>query len=1255
MIRCAWLAGLLWAVSSPFLAFAVCDEVTAERYPDADAVVVDSTVKIEYAPDGTFVRRSEDKVKVLTEKGRREESEIVLYYNRRYGQATVTSVSIAAADGSVREIDVSATTKDTTDNSSTQANIYDPQDRRVVCTVPGLKVGEVITYRTEKRNFRSRVKDQFADVELLELTCPLKRARVEIVAPAERPLLKCAVRNELGNVKYERAQLADGRTAHVWTAVDSPQAFPEPDMPPFYTQAQLLRVSTAEDWPAISRWYWELCSGHLAKTTSAITNQVEVLGRDINKLYKWVSQEIRYMGLTMEDTSPGYAPHDVDITFENRYGVCRDKAALLVAMLRVAGFEAFPVLIHVGAKMDSEIPTPYFNHAIAAVRAPTDPRANADGYILMDPTDESSRDLLPAYLSDRSYLVACPEGEKLLTSQIPSAAENAVRIATRGTLERDGSMFFDSSIVFAGFNDNVYRGALLRRQRDDRRKLFERIVRAAAPGAELMSFELSPKNLQDTASPLTARLQVLAPEMLLRGETRDELSLPLLSRSLGAANWLLDGSTSLEKRRYPLCVNSTACVEEDFELKFAAAAPPRALALPARVDIDGDYQFDRSFEIDGDTLRARRRLAVNSVEISAADYAALRESVKRVEAAERERPVFARDRLENANVRGLDQREICGVSTRYNWIIVNTVVKQILTYDGKKNSSELKFNYNPTWKRIELVEASVSNLNGKVSRVTSREINTLDCEWASSAPRYPASKQLVVNLPAVEAGSVISYTLATIVTRSPLPFYRTWFFDSPYPVDRYELSVVHPFAHLPAIDYEGGKKRIKSEPMQPPAELWRDCRTLAAGDFVQAAERLRSAAAVAPAQSARLREILGADCDGLSAAEKILRIRNWMARNVRIAGPSLYEVPLEMQLTDSETVLSERYATRLDYIRTMCALLRRAGFAADVVFAAFDAQVDPKLRHRDIEEYPDVGRFSDALCRVVLREGGWLGIGGRRAVYFLGAENEYTPIEATAYAQCTYLDPGTGAIATIPEDPRYAAKVERSLVVRLRENGAADIDVTEKTFGPGVGAFRKMYAEMLPEERSRHFQAMLGELSEAASATRELVTDIEGYPATSSFSAFVPDYATIAGGAMTLAAPAIGFLPFNLTGLVRESPVGVGSAETERVSVKIIFPDSYCVIEHLPQEYSFADPASADRRWFDFRVAASVEGDGKAAHVEVELVRERSARDGSIVGADHAALLKEWSRLASSRANRTISARQNDGVKGRSLLIELSR
>ena len=323
---------------------AVYDDVTVARYPDADAVVIDSCEQTEYAPDGSYVKISDDKIKVLTEKGRREESELTLRYNRRYGTAEILGVWIVGADGTARAVDVSATTKDATDNGSVAENIYDPQDRRIVCTVPGLKVGEVLHYRTKRQNLRSRVKDQFADLTLFELTAPILHARYEVTSPAERPLRKWAVRNPLGNVTHAEERLPDGRTRHVWEAKDSPQAFPEPDMPPFYTQAQLLRVSTAEDWPTLSRWYWDLCTPHLAKANAAITNKVAEIGRDIEKLYAFVAQEVRYMGLTMEDTSPGYAPHDVDVTFDNRYGVCRDKAALLVAMLRIAGFEAYPVL-----------------------------------------------------------------------------------------------------------------------------------------------------------------------------------------------------------------------------------------------------------------------------------------------------------------------------------------------------------------------------------------------------------------------------------------------------------------------------------------------------------------------------------------------------------------------------------------------------------------------------------------------------------------------------------------------------------------------------------------------------------------------------------------------------------------------------------------------------------------------------------------------------------------------------------------------
>ncbi len=112
----------------------------------------------------------------------------------------------------------------------------------------------------------------------------------------------------------------------------------------------------------------------------------------------------------------------MSMTFERKAGICRDKAALLVAMLRIAGFESYPVLIMNGPKKDAEVPQPFFNHAISCVR-------NPDGtYLLMDATDENTKELCPAYLNDQSYVVASQKGETLHTSPIIPAEQNMVDI-----------------------------------------------------------------------------------------------------------------------------------------------------------------------------------------------------------------------------------------------------------------------------------------------------------------------------------------------------------------------------------------------------------------------------------------------------------------------------------------------------------------------------------------------------------------------------------------------------------------------------------------------------------------------------------------------------------------------------------------------------------------------------------------------------------------------------------------------------------
>src|SRR5207244_7456115 len=111
----------------------------------------------------------------------------------------------------------------------------------------------------------------------------------------------------------------------------------------------------------------------------------------IKAVFHHVSNKIRYMGLTPEKDRPGFEPHDVRLTFENKYGVCRDKAALLVSMLRAAGLQAYPVLVSVGSKKDPEVPEPFFNHAIVGVEL------KKGEYVLMDPTAENTKELLPSY------------------------------------------------------------------------------------------------------------------------------------------------------------------------------------------------------------------------------------------------------------------------------------------------------------------------------------------------------------------------------------------------------------------------------------------------------------------------------------------------------------------------------------------------------------------------------------------------------------------------------------------------------------------------------------------------------------------------------------------------------------------------------------------------------------------------------------------------------------------------------------------
>lgn len=170
----------------------------------------------------------------------------------------------------------------------------------------------------------------------------------------------------------------------------------------------------------------------------------------IRAVTEFVQKEITYLALTLEkDYLAGYRPHATPDVLQNRYGDCKDKTALLVALLRALGEEANPVLVFSGnpKAVQRDWPSASFNHVIAAIAADEAMPAGwvvADAgphgrVVLFDPTDSITPLGLLSSGDQGGYgLVASAKTADLIALPIAEPRQNRFHVAMRGTLDERG-------------------------------------------------------------------------------------------------------------------------------------------------------------------------------------------------------------------------------------------------------------------------------------------------------------------------------------------------------------------------------------------------------------------------------------------------------------------------------------------------------------------------------------------------------------------------------------------------------------------------------------------------------------------------------------------------------------------------------------------------------------------------------------------------------------------------------------------------
>jgi transglutaminase-like putative cysteine protease len=1167
-------------------ALAAAKGATLANYPDAEEVLVAGALRVRYNPDGTYAQWHEEFVKILTQQSRDRyrtlSSFFTIPYQRGPEDCAITLAELVKTNGTIVSLDVKAQSRVMVNPDSMDQNIYNPNEKIVKLNVPGLEVGDVLHFVMLDRVVQPRMRDSWAEWHVLEETRPILYSRLVVFAPKARPLRRIALKAEVaGTVRATQTDEGDW-VRHEWEARNVPRMFPEPNMPPVHTVVQRLLLSTAPDWQTISRWYWALSEPHYAPSEEMKAKVQELTAgltdprRKIEELFRYVSQQIRYMGITVESTAPGYEPHDVKDTFAAKHGVCRDKAALLVVMLRLAGQDAFPTLIHSGPKKDEEVPQPYFNHAIVAVRQP-------DGdYRLMDPTDESTTALLPAYLNDKSYLVATPEGERLRVSPIEPAEDNLMRIQTVGALDARGGLTASTTLRFEGVNDNAYRGWFARGKPEDRRRFFEGLVKAAAPGARLADLTLEPADLMNTRTTLTVRLTYTAPDLLVAGGPETTLPLPTLGTRVGMVNFTL-GRTGLKERKYPLLTDVACGVRESLTLDVRAAVGPlRAAMVSGPVDRP-DLHWSLASRVTNGTLRLDGDFRLKAVEYGPSQYGALKDTLKEIERALRGQPVFESLPTPDAaapDVTIEEERVTYELADASAWTETRTVAKRILTYGGKKANSELKIPFNPAWETVTLESATVTAPNGTSRAIASNEVNVMDAPWVGAAPRYPPERTLVASLPAVEVGSLIRWRLvrqcrdrAGFTLREPLRTFdpiRHKTVEVRAPSDLpLRLDVVEPDGRgTPFVQAKSegltlttwsvtNAAAVKREDQLPPWWTYLSAaRATTVGWGPHSAmlrRRLEAATSRQRETASRARDLVA---DARTAEEKVRRVRDFVAMRVRLTGPGVASLPLSA-ITPADRTLADGYGNTTDRAVLLVAMLRAVGFRPEFVLAS-DLACVPEV-YEQAGRLPAIHDFQTVLVR--LRDKG-LGVPSAGAAIYLNDTDQYASLGACGHADRIGLDLGDGRLfRVLPLKPDRAQTVMR---LTLGENGDARLSVRRELFGNAFGAENRRFTEMTPEERRRHHQEMLGELSQAATACGELVTDFTRYPGVIELEAQAPRYAVRLGDYLQFPLPVGLDDVLNPRADSRENPLYLSSPIHVRRTVSVAYPSSFAVC-HAPE------------------------------------------------------------------------------------------
>ena len=479
--------------------------------------------------------------------------------------------------------------------------------RTVVLRLPDVRVGDIIDTSWSWVSRPPLWPGHYFGTGQLAWSVPVEVTHFRIDLPSATPAVVIRYRGAPPPAIVRAA----GRTVYDWKTVDPDPIEDQKGTPDWFQPWQRVSLSTMRGWGEVVDWALPLYRG--ADTfPSALEGEAARIEREGGspqvrtiKALRLVQDKIRYTSMSIGAGS--YAPRRPDQVVRQGWGDCKDKAQLLVALLRRLDIDAWPALTDTRESMaiDRVPPAPLaFNHVVVQARI------GARIYWL-DPTIDHQGGTL-ANLAPLPYRKALPlrPGQKRLEA-IPLSPLAAPDSAMTETYRIDGSgIRLDVETVHTGLaadrmRADFARQSLAGKERQQLRYYADRYAGLSA-AASLKTRDDRDRN----------RFLVSAAYFLPAGAYADGKLLhafPIYA-SMADGGYEAAGGGRTQPLELPFPINRFH--------EIVLITPGFTVAPPEDVDVDGEaFGFTRDSERQGDRLTIRFSLVGKRALIEPQDFA----------------------------------------------------------------------------------------------------------------------------------------------------------------------------------------------------------------------------------------------------------------------------------------------------------------------------------------------------------------------------------------------------------------------------------------------------------------------------------------------------------------------------------------------------------------------------------------------------------------------------------------------------------